>query len=634
MHAEQQPLLSTAAHQSHTLPHQWITHTPYAPPSHTIATHTSTHTQTQQQQQVQEQEQEQEQEEKDEQQWFTELAHRPWRSRPSSLWIFPWSVLIGINTGLVLNIQERLRMEVICRDLLPKLGGDLLVTANSTTTTTMVLKQGLLLAPIDECKTATMLQIVRQIDGRIGTIAGICILLTLAKWCSTSDLYGRKFLMHIGLIGIALSTVLNWFAASSYNFLGYYVYYLEAVCLCLFPGGPAINPASFAYLTDCTQKDRRGMVFGYLIISQAVGTILGTTLSTVIVTAKGDETVILRISLVLTGLIAVYLSFMPESLRKKKQAVSPSSSAIIAAFTNNNNNDVHRFGASNGSSTTSGEQGHTEQQVWTVRRIGEWFKEATSMMFDPIFMFLPGRIPKTANMPTSATPILVLSAYFLECIGVGTAVVFITMVNLLFHWTVAQDGQYETFISFSKFIVFLGIVPLANFLYRSYFLLHYPTIFGSSTTTMESTLNCDSSRSKDLVGADAIAMDLFFSICGLSVSILAHILVPTFPSASMLYFAGALTTIGMVSRVSVLSVLTSVIPNHRVGAALGAHSICQILAIIVSDLIYGPLFVYGMKNSTTATNPLFYYYVSAGFFALALLVHSVNWLLYYHHRRK
>ncbi|KAG0266205.1 hypothetical protein BGZ95_003081, partial [Linnemannia exigua] len=101
---------------------------------------------------------------------------------------------------------------------------------------------------------------------------------------------------------------------------------------------------------------------------------------------------------------------------------------------------------------------------------------------------------------------------------------------------VVQDGQYDIFISFSNVVVFLAILPLANFLYKSYIYLHHPAISSSSTTTMESTLNCDGARSMDLVGADAIAMDLFFSICALGVTTFAQILVPTFPSTSMLYF--------------------------------------------------------------------------------------------------
>ncbi|KAG0073956.1 hypothetical protein BGZ90_011147 [Linnemannia elongata] len=92
-----------------------------------------------------------------------------------------------------------------------------------------------------------MIGMVRQLESRIVTISSVSLLLTLAKWCSLSDVYGRKVLFHIGLAGTAVYICLNWFAASRYNFLGYYVYYLEAVSFALMPAAAVLNPAIFAY---------------------------------------------------------------------------------------------------------------------------------------------------------------------------------------------------------------------------------------------------------------------------------------------------------------------------------------------------------------------------------------------------
>lgn len=72
-------------------------------------------------------------------------------------------------------------------------------------------------------------------------------LLTLAKWTSLSDVLGRKFLLHIGMFGITVSFLLNWFAASRFNFFGYHIYYVEAVLLGLIPVGALLNPAVFSY---------------------------------------------------------------------------------------------------------------------------------------------------------------------------------------------------------------------------------------------------------------------------------------------------------------------------------------------------------------------------------------------------
>ncbi|KAF9146749.1 hypothetical protein BGX30_009531 [Mortierella sp. GBA39] len=94
---------------------------------------------------------------------------------------------------------------------------------------------------------------VQQVESRIITISSVSLLLTLSKWCSLSDVYGRKLLIHIGLVGTVIFICLNWFAASRYNFLGYYVFYLEAVSFAMIPAAAVLNPAIFAY---CGKTDK------------------------------------------------------------------------------------------------------------------------------------------------------------------------------------------------------------------------------------------------------------------------------------------------------------------------------------------------------------------------------------------
>lgn len=84
-------------------------------------------------------------------------------------------------------------------------------------------------------------------------------LLTLAKWTSLSDVLGRKFLLHIGMFGLAVSFLLNWFAASRFNFFGYHIYYVEAVLLGLIPSGALLNPAVFSYTGKATDSSRHDM---------------------------------------------------------------------------------------------------------------------------------------------------------------------------------------------------------------------------------------------------------------------------------------------------------------------------------------------------------------------------------------
>jgi hypothetical protein len=185
--------------------------------------------------------------------------------------------LHGINSVLFEGPLEQLKHFVICKELLSQQHG----TAGGG---------GSLLAGVDECKTETVLSIVSLLHSRIRTVTGVCgrltifqfapcepvfmcfayslaelssatsspfisyvlmcrtaVILTLAKWCSLSDVYGRKFLFQAGTAGIALYISINIFAATRFNIFGSNVYYLEAVVAGFLPLGQLINPAVFAY---------------------------------------------------------------------------------------------------------------------------------------------------------------------------------------------------------------------------------------------------------------------------------------------------------------------------------------------------------------------------------------------------
>lgn len=67
-------------------------------------------------------------------------------------------------------------------------------------------------------------------------------------------------------------------------------------------------------------------------------------------------------------------------------------------------------------------------------------------------------------------------------------------------------------------------------------------------------------------------------------------------------------------------------PSHLTGAAIGALSVVDSMGTIIAVFSYGRLF-----KHTVETSPMLYYYVSAGFCALALSFATVNWWTY---RRK
>ncbi|KAF9541386.1 hypothetical protein EC957_003116 [Mortierella hygrophila] len=329
---------------------------------------------------------------------------------------------------------------------------------------------------------------------------------------------------------------------------------------------------------------------GYIVVAMAIGSMGGAALKTHIEESTGDFTLILRITLIVIALLAIYMTFVPESLRRK-----PIPLPYLAP---------HREEIEHGTEDTASPP--TRSYFWTI--VG-FFNDGTSMILDPVLAILPGRISKSANMASSATLLLILLAHFLVSLGsYGEINLVVSMTALVFHWDLDDTKQYQIFTSLATTVVLLGLLPLWNSAYKAFVIddtddqtqpaAHHDWIQHSPQPT----------PSRPLFDLEAIKMDLFFSICSLPFVIVGYLLIPLFPTPTILYFAGGLTTIGAISFVSVISLLSSVVPNHLVGAVFGAYSICQQLANIVFGLTYEFLYV-----KAKATLPLLYFYVSAGF---------------------
>ncbi|KAG0291243.1 hypothetical protein BGZ96_005377 [Linnemannia gamsii] len=163
------------------------------------------------------------------------------------------------------------------------------------------------------------------------------------------------------------------------------------------PAGQVINAAIFAYIADCTEKQNRSLMCGYLVTSMALGGLIGSALSSYITTVTGDLTVPLRITLILIAFLAVYLSILPESLRYTPAPLSIST----------NSDEVSDHGVPSPIATSPS----------AVQRLFNIAKEATCMIFDPVMLILPGRVPKSAYMTMSAVPAIILIIHLLTIIA-------------------------------------------------------------------------------------------------------------------------------------------------------------------------------------------------------------------------
>ncbi|OAQ34790.1 hypothetical protein K457DRAFT_121386 [Linnemannia elongata AG-77] len=548
--------------------------------------------------------------------WFAELQQKPWYNRPSPYWLMPWLVVVGIMLSISSNSIEQLKIKTVCAQMLGLEDGGA-IPGNFTSAIGDVRA----FDSVDPCRSKKVLGFVGQLDGNIGAVNGIFTLLTLAKWTSLSDVLGRKFLLHIGMFGITVSFLLNWFAASRFNFFGYHIYYVEAVLLGLIPVGALLNPAVFSYTVDCTTGNNRSRTIGYLSTSFALGNIVGSAMGGAINKATGDLTVVVKISLVCTALLAIYLSALPESLKTK-----PASLTQWMASQAGGDHQTSR-------ATISTQAKEATVFVQTLKRVFYLAKANLSTIFDPLLLFVPGHVPKSEKMATRYTPALIVLANFFLLIGVaGAAKLFIPMTTLVFKWRAQEDDFYSSFKSSCDFITYLAIFPALQVLYKRVVSSFQKCddeeaavqpLMQDSDEAQESS---PKSTESDLSSMGAIKMDLVFVVGGLALLVFAHLLVPLIATEFILYFSRALSSLGQTAGVASISLVSSVMPTHMTGAVIGALSVADSLGNIIAVFSYGRLF----KN-TVDTSPMFYYYVSAGLCALALAFATVNWWMY---RRK
>ncbi|KAF9146750.1 hypothetical protein BGX30_009532 [Mortierella sp. GBA39] len=236
---------------------------------------------------------------------------------------------------------------------------------------------------------------------------------------------------------------------------------------------------------------------GYIIVALAIGSMGGTALTTHIEETTGDITLILRITLIIIALLAIYMTFVPESLRRK-----PIPLPYLVPY-----RDESEHGTEDTASPPP------RSYFWTI--VG-FFNEGTSMIFDPVLAILPGRIPKSANMASSATLLLILLAHFLVGLGSnGEINLVVSMTGLVFHWDLDDTKRYQNFTSLATTVVLLGLLPLWNSAYKAFVIddtddrtqpeAHHDWIRHSPQPT----------PTRPLFDLEAIKMDLFFSICSL-----------------------------------------------------------------------------------------------------------------------
>ncbi|KAG0252986.1 hypothetical protein BG011_006615 [Mortierella polycephala] len=535
--------------------------------------------------------------------WLAELQTRPWYRRPSIFWLMPLLFLVGAVLGIIGSPLEQLDIQIICKDYLEQ------HESSTVGISPLLVEDARRMLTDDRCKSSEVLAFAALIQSRTNALRGVLCLLTLAKWTSLSDIYGRKLLLQLAMIALSLAHLIT------------------CVLLGLIPGGNFIHPAIFAYIADCTTASTRSVMIGYTVVSFYFGGIIGPYLGGYIVKVTGDLTSVIRVSVTCFTILFLYLIFVPESLRAQYTFVEDEG----------DDDDIPQPPVSIAPDCTV-------KQPFVVR-VCDSVKRVLVSTLEPLLLFIPGRVPISSKIPSRYVLSLWLVSSFLSRIAiVGVMLLFIPLTNLVYHWTAYEDGMYYSFRGLCNFVVFLGIFPLLQYLYKRMVVKVGKDQYQEYSQNQEETETLlqgvqDDERPTKLMDMaasapaldmiESIKMNISFVFCGLALNTISYIIVPLFMSVPVLYVAEALNAIAMTGELASTSFLTTIIPSHRTGMALGAVSVSDSVAVTVSGLVYGRIFA-----STSATIPWLYYFVSAGLSFTAALVFSVVWASYHHVRRR
>ncbi|KAG0082718.1 hypothetical protein BGZ92_011459 [Podila epicladia] len=398
---------------------------------------------------------------------------------------------------------------------------------------------------------------------RIKGIKYTAAIFTVGYLTSQSDRLGRKFLIYLTLIPAMATQLLILYMAHPSTTLGTWWLYAEALVVGALGGSLLLDPGLMSYVADCTPREGRSLAIGFVMVALSVGLIVGPTLGSTLIEMTGDTSTALEVSLVTLTLLCLYTVILPESM-PKRAAEEKSSSAKI----------------------------EEDVSFWVK------FKTFIQSVLDPLLLFLPGGIDASSDVnatPSKYTLLLLVAAYgCLQSAG-------------------NEIGQYFTFAGASSFVVYVMIFPMLQAIYKR--------VFNTSSTSEAQSVHEDEVlREKRKQGA---VTDLAFFVFGSFVYTVGYLIVPRFEVEPALFVSCFVRALGSVALPSFTSLLTSHVPVHQTGTALGGVCVMDTIILSVSSFLFGWIF-----SKTATTMPSAIFLVSGSMSFIAVLLALIIWASY------
>ncbi|KFH65346.1 hypothetical protein MVEG_08824 [Podila verticillata NRRL 6337] len=406
---------------------------------------------------------------------------------------------------------------------------------------------------------------------------------TIGFYTSLSDRIGRKMLMYLTLIPAVFSQLFIVYMALSSTKFGRGLLYIEAFLNGSFGAGTLLDTSMNAYIVDSTPRDQRPVVFGYAMVAFSVGLIIGPAFGAFYIKWTGDTSSALVVSASAYAVMAVYCIILPESLPAVKRR---SVKEIIDA-----------------------NEGHT---ILTRLNL------VITKTLDPLLLFLPGRIDESAaaaKPPRRNTLFMIVSASaILKFAPYGIATTFIPYTNLVHQWKSVENLFFYTVMGAVTFFVYVAIFPLLQILYNRFVLPDHskrPEI--RSQGEEERTMEEQGSLRIDV--SDSNIKDLRFFLFGAILYVIGYAIVVAYERPMVLFLSMSIHTLASVGYPSFISMLTSYVPVHQTGMALGGISVLEAITNALSSLLYGWIFA-----QTSASMPSAIYVTSTVLSLAAVLV--------------
>ncbi|KAF9940204.1 hypothetical protein BGZ67_008115 [Mortierella alpina] len=529
------------------------------------------------------------------------LAHiqsLPWYKRPSIAWILPFVFMVAIVMGLSQVPQEQLIIKIICKEYFKDRG---FPTLPSNSSALLPLTGG----NDDPCKAAPIQALAAVVLGRYRSLKSVTGIFTLGYITSLSDKFGRKTLIFLTLIPVALTQALIVFMALPSTNLGLAPLYVDAFFMGSLGAGMLLEPCITAYVADCTPREGRSLAMGYVMVALSVGLIAGPALGGLLLRMQGgDDSSAIMISILTLIVLTLYAIVLPESLMKNARS-----------------KDIGVVGRTPDTIKV--------QDVSILIRAKKFF----SAILDPLILLLPGKMDASGDiniLPSKYTLVFLVAAYgFLQFAAFGTILLLIPYTNTVFKWTTEQGSNYVAFNGAASLVVYVAIFPALQKLYSIF--VEREDLKGKDTVPLPHSEHSEigqghaesqtpsegeiQRKASDTAKQDrAVRKDLFFFIFGTVVYIISYLLMHLFQAEPSFYFTTFTRSLASVAAPSFLSLFTSYVPSHQTGTVLGGISVLDAIYMAISSLLYSTIF-----SKTSSTMPSAIFLVSSAFSMVSFL---------------